>query len=46
MVFYRLMRDAVWLSVRWFKPTQGYPISRLADECTSIFMDGMAVAGR
>jgi TetR/AcrR family transcriptional regulator, cholesterol catabolism regulator len=46
MVFYRLMRDAVWLSVRWFTPTQSYPISRLADECTSIFLDGLAVLPR
>jgi TetR/AcrR family transcriptional regulator, cholesterol catabolism regulator len=46
MVFYRLMRDAVWQSVRWFTPTRGYPVSQLADECTSIFMDGLAVSGR
>jgi AcrR family transcriptional regulator len=46
MVFYRLMRDAVWLSVRWFRPTRGYPTGRLADECTSIFLDGLAVRGR
>ncbi len=46
MVFYRLMRDAVWQSVRWFKPTAGYPSARLADECTSIFLDGLAVPAR
>lgn len=40
--FYRLMRDAVWLSVRWFKPSSEYPISRLADDCTTIFLDGLA----
>lgn len=39
--FYRLIRDATWLSVRWFKPTSKYPLSRLIDECTSVFLDGM-----
>ena len=41
-ILYRLMRDAVWLSVRWFKPTREYPIARLAEECTSLFLDGLA----
>ena len=42
-IVYRLMRDAVWLSVRWFKPTHDYPIARLAEECTALFLDGLAV---
>jgi AcrR family transcriptional regulator len=46
MVFYRLMRDAVWLSVRWFRPTPEYPVVRLADDCTSIFLDGLAAPRR
>jgi len=41
-ILYRLMRDAVWLSVRWFKPTRDYPISRLAEDCTSLFIEGLA----
>jgi TetR/AcrR family transcriptional regulator, cholesterol catabolism regulator len=41
-ILYRLMRDSVWLSVRWFKPTRDYPISRLAEDCTSLFIDGLA----
>jgi AcrR family transcriptional regulator len=41
-ILYRLMRDAVWLSVRWFKPTAQYPISRLAEDCTSLFIDGLS----
>jgi AcrR family transcriptional regulator len=41
-IVYRLMRDAVWLSVRWFKPTRDYPISRLAEDCTALFFDGLA----
>ncbi len=41
-IVYRLMRDAVWLSVRWFKPTRDYPIARLAEDCTALFFDGLA----
>ena len=44
-ILYRLMRDAVWLSVRWFKPTNAYPITRLAEECTSLFLDGLSRRG-
>jgi hypothetical protein len=40
-ILYRLMRDSVWLSVRWFRPTKDYPISRLAEDCTSLFLDGL-----
>jgi len=41
-IAYRLMRDAVWQSVRWFRPTQEYPLVRLADDCTSLFVEGLA----
>jgi TetR/AcrR family transcriptional regulator, cholesterol catabolism regulator len=41
-ILYRLMRDSVWLSVRWFKPTRDYPIARLAEDCTSLFIHGLA----
>jgi AcrR family transcriptional regulator len=43
-VVYRLMRDAVWLSVRWYRPTNQYPMARLAQQCTSLFVDGLASA--
>jgi AcrR family transcriptional regulator len=46
MVSYRLMRDAVWFSVRWFRPTPEYPTARFADDCTSIFLDGLAAPRR
>jgi len=39
-VFYRLIRDAVWLSVRWYKPSASYPITRFAEDCTAVFLDG------
>jgi TetR/AcrR family transcriptional regulator, cholesterol catabolism regulator len=41
-IFCRLLRDAVWLSVRWFTPTDEYPLDRFVDDCTSIFFDGAA----
>ena len=44
-ILYRLMRDAVWLSVRWFRPTKDYPITRLAEDCTSLFLDGLSHVG-
>jgi hypothetical protein len=40
-IAYRLMRDALWLSVRWFKPSRDYPTARLAEDCTSLFLDGL-----
>lgn len=43
-VFYRLIRDAVWLSVRWHHPNGSYPTEQLAADVTSIFLDGFATA--
>lgn len=40
-VFYRFIRDAIWLSVRWFKPTRSYPMARLAEDYVSLFLDGV-----
>jgi TetR/AcrR family transcriptional regulator, cholesterol catabolism regulator len=42
--FYRLIRDAVWLSIRWHRPETGYSISRLADDITSVFLNGFSAA--
>ncbi len=39
-VFYRLLRDAVWLSVRWHRPRGGYTVDRLAEDAATIFLDG------
>ena len=41
-IVYRLMRDAIWLSVRWFKPGPGYSAAKFAADCTSLFLDGLA----
>jgi AcrR family transcriptional regulator len=43
-VFYRLIRDAVWLSIRWHHPTSGYPTAQLAEDITSIFLHGFSAA--
>jgi TetR/AcrR family transcriptional regulator, cholesterol catabolism regulator len=43
-IIYRLMRDAIWPSVRWFRPSREYPLSRFAEECTSLFLDGLDVS--
>jgi TetR/AcrR family transcriptional regulator, cholesterol catabolism regulator len=40
--FYRFLRDAVWLSVRWYRPEGPYTVERLAADCASIFLDGYA----
>lgn len=45
-VFYRLIRDAVWLSVRWHHPTRSYPTEQLAEDVTSIFLHGFAAQRR
>ncbi|HKT05811.1 MAG TPA: TetR/AcrR family transcriptional regulator [Rugosimonospora sp.] len=44
-VFYRLVRDGLWMSVRWFRPSRDYPLTRLADDCASIFLDGLTARG-
>jgi TetR/AcrR family transcriptional regulator, cholesterol catabolism regulator len=41
-VFYRLIRDAVWLSVRWHRPAGQYSTQQLADDITSLFLHGYA----
>jgi AcrR family transcriptional regulator len=44
-VFYRLIRDAVWLSIRWHRPDGSYTTTHLAEDITSIFLDGFAARG-
>ncbi|TVT61331.1 TetR/AcrR family transcriptional regulator [Amycolatopsis rhizosphaerae] len=40
-MFYRLIRDAVWLSVRWYRPDGSYPIDQFARDTTSVFLQGI-----
>jgi len=43
-VFYRLIRDAVWLSARWHHPAGDYPTGQLAQDITAVFLHGYATA--
>jgi len=43
-LFHRLLRDAVFLSARWYRPTPERPVERLAEELLSTFLDGFAAA--
>ncbi|GLY71013.1 TetR/AcrR family transcriptional regulator [Amycolatopsis taiwanensis] len=45
-VFYRSIRDAVWLSTRWHRPKGPNPTERLAEDVTSIFLDGFSAKPR
>lgn len=40
-LLYGLLRDAVWLSLRWFVPTPDFGIDRLADAVVSVFLEGI-----
>jgi AcrR family transcriptional regulator len=42
----RLLRDAVWLSPRWYRPSPGYPPARLTDELLTVFLDGCSAQDR
>jgi TetR/AcrR family transcriptional regulator, cholesterol catabolism regulator len=39
-LFHRLLRDAVWLSPRWFKPTKQYAHAQLAEDLLAVFLEG------
>jgi TetR/AcrR family transcriptional regulator, cholesterol catabolism regulator len=41
-VFYRLLRDSVWLSVRWYQARPGYPVTQFADDAADIFLQGFS----
>jgi TetR/AcrR family transcriptional regulator, cholesterol catabolism regulator len=45
-VFYRLIRDAVWLSVRWHRPDGPYSTGQFAEDVTSLFLHGFAAGDR
>jgi AcrR family transcriptional regulator len=40
-VMYPLLRDSLWLTARWFKPTADYGYRELADDCWLIFGHGV-----
>jgi TetR/AcrR family transcriptional regulator, cholesterol catabolism regulator len=41
-LFHRLLRDAVWLSPRWYRPTAAYPPAKLVDDLLTIFLQGFS----
>lgn len=42
-ILYRIIRDVVWLSVRWQKPGPGRGLTKLANDCASVLLDGISV---
>lgn len=44
-VFYRLIRDAVWLSTRWHRPEGTYSTRQLAEDVTALFLHGFTASG-
>jgi AcrR family transcriptional regulator len=45
VVFYRFARDAIFLTVRWYRPGGRYQIDQLADACITVFTEGYALDG-
>lgn len=43
-LFYRLARDAVWFSVRWYRPDGELSIDDAVAGATTIFLDGFATS--
>jgi AcrR family transcriptional regulator len=43
-VMYPLLRDGLWLTARWFRPTKAYGHEQLAADYWRIFLDGLAAA--
>lgn len=41
-VLYPLLRDGLWLSVRWFRPTPEYDRHALAEDCFKLFLEGIS----
>lgn len=40
-IVYRLIRDAVWSSVKWYSPRGKLRHEKLADQCLALFHDGL-----
>jgi AcrR family transcriptional regulator len=40
---YRIIREMVWLSVRWQRPAHNPDLSAVADACASVLLDGISV---
>jgi AcrR family transcriptional regulator len=42
---YHLLRDSIWLTVRWFKSSDKYDYAALAEDCCRIFLRGFVAPG-
>ncbi len=42
---YHLLRDSIWLTVRWFKSSDEYDYSALAEDCCRVFLRGFVSPG-
>lgn len=40
---YRIIRDVVWLSVRWHTSDSTQSVATYADQCAAVLLDGMAI---
>lgn len=40
-VLHGMIRDSLWLSVRWFKPTPSYSMKNFADDFVSVYLEGI-----
>jgi AcrR family transcriptional regulator len=40
-VAFRLIRDGLWLTVRWYQPSEVYPLDRLEAECVALYLHGL-----
>lgn len=43
-VIYPLLRDGLWLTARWFKPTRSYGYEQLAEDYLKVFVEGIGTA--
>jgi AcrR family transcriptional regulator len=44
-VMYPLLRDGLWLTARWFRPTKAYGHAQLADDYWRMFSEGLTASG-
>ena len=42
LVFYRFLRDAIWMSVRWHTRGPDHTVDELSAECIAVFVEGYA----
>jgi AcrR family transcriptional regulator len=40
-IYYRFVRDALWFTVRWYKPGGRYTIDQLADDFIKVIFEGI-----